>query len=421
MKNLKKLAYLAVVMLLLVNCEKETTSLENSEIEKQQVDTPLKVSTSDVDFDPNWIPPRLDAINKSLGSREEGPTMNIALYGASYTQWIPFFNNNGYNANFISQSTIDSGELSNYDVLYLFRNFNWNSTTRDQINSFVNNGGLLITEYTATKDVMYNFGISQSPSGYSTGCNRMTVNVNTNHPISTDLPMSFTGGNQAECYYSYYNLDSEFEHFAIFDYDLNSDGENDPVGGTYCFGSGVWVAFFCDFADMYSNSAPEELVLSLNMIEYGLNSCDRTDTDEDGVFDTNDNCINMPNPNQEDWDYDSMGDVCDDDDDNDGKIDTKDSHPFSNTNTYVSLNCELTVLNQQVKRGTFMNDEIQDVIDLVNAMEDVSDQRRTNRFRSKMYFIINNWKSKYRLIDVREKRELLNCVNQMSYPFNQGT
>ena len=56
---------------------------------------------------------------------------------------------------------------------------------------------------------------------------------------------------------------------------------------------------------------------------------------------------------------------------------------------------------------------------LVADMEDVTDQRKTNRFRSKMYFIVNNWKFKYRLIDNREKREILNCVNQMSYPFNQ--
>ena len=34
-----------------------------------------------------------------------------------------------------------------------------------------------------------------------------------------------------------------------------------------------------------------------------------------------------------------------------------------------------------------------------------------------MYFIVNNWKSKYRLIDVREKRRILDCVNNATYPF----
>ena len=143
------------------------------------------------------------------------------------------------------------------------------------------------------------------------------------------------------------------------------------------------------------------------------------DSDDDGISDLNDNCPDGYNPNQEDWDYDQMGDACDEDDDNDGIVDEKDRHPRSNRYKYLDLNCKLGVKNQQIKRGTFMNDEIQDVINLVNSMEDVSDQRRTNRFRSKMYFIVNNWKFKYRLIDNREKREILNCVNQMSYPFNQ--
>ncbi|MEX1382782.1 hypothetical protein, partial [Lutibacter sp.] len=76
--------------------------------------------------------------------------------------------------------------------------------------------------------------------------------------------------------------------------------------------------------------------------------------------------------------------------------------------------------NMMVKRGTNMQDEIQDVINLVNAMEDVSDSRRTNRFKSKMYFIVNNWKYKYRLIDNRERRRIMDCVANASYPFNDG-
>ena len=66
-----------------------------------------------------------------------------------------------------------------------------------------------------------------------------------------------------------------------------------------------------------------------------------------------------------------------------------------------------------------MNDEIEDMMKLVSDMVDVTDQRRTNRFRSKMYFVVNNWKYKYRLINNREKSEILDCINQMSYPFMQ--
>ena len=46
------------------------------------------------------------------------------------------------------------------------------------------------------------------------------------------------------------------------------------------------------------------------------------DTDEDGIPDTQDNCPSFPNSDQLNNDNDAQGDVCDDDDDNDGLIDT---------------------------------------------------------------------------------------------------
>ena len=46
-----------------------------------------------------------------------------------------------------------------------------------------------------------------------------------------------------------------------------------------------------------------------------------TDTDGDGVLDPDDNCPAVSNPGQEDFDNDNLGDVCDDDDDNDGWTD----------------------------------------------------------------------------------------------------
>ena len=143
------------------------------------------------------------------------------------------------------------------------------------------------------------------------------------------------------------------------------------------------------------------------------------DIDGDGICGDEDNCPTEYNPYQEDYDRDEIGDLCDDDDDNDGVIDEKDRHPMSNRYTYLDLSCKLSIMNQMVKRGTNMNDEIQDIMKLVSDMEDVSDQRRTNRFRSKMYFAVNNWWYKYNLITSVEKNEILNCVNQMSYPFNQ--
>ena len=58
-----------------------------------------------------------------------------------------------------------------------------------------------------------------------------------------------------------------------------------------------------------------------------------SDSDNDGVLDISDNCVNTTNPNQDDNDMDGMGDACDADDDNDGVGDSTDNCPFNaNTN-----------------------------------------------------------------------------------------
>lgn len=48
------------------------------------------------------------------------------------------------------------------------------------------------------------------------------------------------------------------------------------------------------------------------------------DLDADGIIDTKDNCVEISNHDQLDFDGDELGDVCDDDDDNDGINDTDD-------------------------------------------------------------------------------------------------
>jgi hypothetical protein len=52
------------------------------------------------------------------------------------------------------------------------------------------------------------------------------------------------------------------------------------------------------------------------------------DADDDGVEDTDDNCVLVPNADQANNDGDAAGDACDDDDDNDGVLDGPDNCPL---------------------------------------------------------------------------------------------
>ena len=52
------------------------------------------------------------------------------------------------------------------------------------------------------------------------------------------------------------------------------------------------------------------------------------DTDGDGIADNEDNCIDVVDPGQENFDLDCLGDACDADDDNDGVDDEDDCEPY---------------------------------------------------------------------------------------------
>ena len=60
----------------------------------------------------------------------------------------------------------------------------------------------------------------------------------------------------------------------------------------------------------------------------GINELFTLDDDADGIFDAEDNCQAVSNPNQLDTDNDSLGNACDSDDDGDRVLDSSDAFPL---------------------------------------------------------------------------------------------
>jgi hypothetical protein len=106
------------------------------------------------------------------------------------------------------------------------------------------------------------------------------------------------------------------------------------------------------------------------------------DADLDLIADAADNCPLVANPDQSNYDNDLQGDVCDDDDDNDGVLDVHDERPYSDTRPYAYVrNCNTGRPNVVFPNGLTINDRLTDVVaqstkqsELNKGIREISDE-----------------------------------------------
>jgi len=115
--------------------------------------------------------------------------------------------------------------------------------------------------------------------------------------------------------------------------DVNSNGT--PRSATYRFvpPSGGWDAgdngtYTISAAAGQVSDTSGNTVAAQSLGTFQVTISGLADSDLDGVPDTSDNCPNAVNASQANFDGDSQGDACDNDDDNDGMIDGNDCAPF---------------------------------------------------------------------------------------------
>lgn len=90
---------------------------------------------------------------------------------------------------------------------------------------------------------------------------------------------------------------------------------------------GQYVALADGYAIIGAHNDDNKDINSGAVYVYPLNYALFVDTDADSLPDASDNCPAVANIDQANFDGDSLGDVCDPDDDNDGIIDTSDAFP----------------------------------------------------------------------------------------------
>ena len=133
------------------------------------------------------------------------------------------------------------------------------------------------------------------------------------------------------------------------------------------------------------------------------------DSDGDGINDDVDNCPDVANPNQEDWDSDGIGDVCDNDSDGDGCPNSEDAIDVSNMEEFVVIDgCSNGVPNKMTLSepcGTMMSD----MIDVLEA----GTYKNHGEFTKLVGQLAETWMN-VGLITQEEKELIVLCAGESS-------
>lgn len=90
------------------------------------------------------------------------------------------------------------------------------------------------------------------------------------------------------------------------------------------------VTYYIEWDDRWSTTSFDWIITTY---------LDSVDTDNDSFPDNVDNCPEIENPDQADLDFDSIGDVCDEDIDGDGELNEEDCDPMD-AEVYIGASCD---------------------------------------------------------------------------------